>query len=171
MSILPKASEDRRLIKAANQYMTPEQMSEAVLGQLTPAQCIERLQYLTTHRVTLDEVQERRLLVFAIAEHLEWMKAKREDPKTWAHINRAYKLLSDQVERTNVNIADVSTKLAEAHAQTYVEAYMLGFNALLKTLVERDMLVIEPEDAQELVTLSIAESSRYLDAHTQKAAE
>lgn len=169
MSLLPQTSLDRRLLRSAAKYESPEQMSERVLGQLTPAQCIDRVKTLLESRTVLDEVEERRLLLISMAEHLDWLRDQRENPKSWNAIARSYKLLSDQIERTNLNVNDVSTKLAEAHAASYVEAYMLGFNALLKALAERDMIDVDPEEVKELVTIGITESNRYLETQTQKA--
>ena len=146
-------------------------MSERVLGQLTPAQCIDRVKTLLSSRTVLDEVEERRLLLISMAEHLAWLKEKRNDPQSWNAIARSFKLLSDQIERTNINVNDVSTKLAEAHAASYVEAYMLGFNALLKALAERDMIDVEPEEVKELVTIGITESNRYLETQIQRVVE
>lgn len=171
MSLLPQSSVDRRLLKAAREYKTPNEMSEAVLRQLTPAQCAVRVQEMLDSKTTLDEVQERRLLVIGMAEHLEWLREQRDNPQSWNAIARSYKLLSDQIERTNVNVNDVSTKLAEAHAQMYVEAYVLGFNALLKALADKDVIEVEPEIIEELSRVGIAESSRYLETQTQRVVE
>lgn len=168
MSLVPESSVDRRLLRSAAKYETPEQMSERVLGQLTPAQCIDRVKTLLSSRTVLDEVEERRLLLISMAEHLAWLKEKRNDPQSWNAIARSFKLLSDQIERTNINVNDVSTKLAEAHAQMYVEAYMLGFNALLTALTERNMIEVEAEEVQELAGVGISAASRYLEGQTQK---
>lgn len=168
MSLIPESSVDRRLLRSAAKYETPEQMSERVLGQLTPAQCIDRVKTLLSSRTVLDEVEERRLLLISMAEHLAWLKEKRNDPQSWNAIARSFKLLSDQIERTNINVNDVSTKLAEAHAQMYVEAYMLGFNALLTALTERNMIEVEAEEVQELAGVGISAASRYLEGQTQK---
>lgn len=168
MSILPQSSLDRRLMRAAAKYASPEEMSTAVLGQLTPAQCIVRRDEILASKTTMDEIQERRILLISIAEHLDWLKDQRDNSKAWPAIARTQKLLSDQIERTTINVNDVSTKLAEAHAATYVEAYMLGFHALLRALTERDMINVEPEVMQELATLGIEESSRYLEGQTQR---
>lgn len=171
MSLLPQSSVDKRLLKAAREYKSPNEMSQAVLRQLTPAQCAVRVQELLDSKTVLDEIQERRQLLISMAEHLEWLRDQRDNPKSWNAIARSYKLLSDQIERTTINVNDVSTKLAEAHASMYVEAYMLGFNALLKALVERDVIDVEPEAVKELAAIGIAESSRYLESQTQKATE
>ncbi len=102
-------------------------MSEAVLGRLTPAQCAERVNHLITSKTTLDEVQERRLLLIQMAEHLDWMKEQRSNPKSWGALNRAYKLLSDQIERTNINVGDINTKLASRYAEYFVNGFTIGF--------------------------------------------
>ena len=171
MSLLPQTSLDRRLLRSAAKYETPEQMSERVLGQLTPAQCIDRVKTLLASRTILDEVEERRMLLISMAEHLDWLRDQRENPKSWNAIGRAYKLLSDQIERANLNVNDISTKLAEDHARMFVEGISVGFEVLLKALAERDIIDIPAEDQPELLALAAAESSRYLETQTQKVVD
>ena len=171
MSLLPQTSLDRRLLRSAAKYESPEQMSERVLGQLTPAQCIDRVKTLLESRTVLDEVEERRLLLISMAEHLDWLRDQRENPKSWNAIGRAYKLLSDQIERANINVNDISTKLAEDHARMFVEGISVGFGVLLKALAERDIIDIPAEDQPELLALAAAESSRYLETQTQKVVD
>lgn len=171
MSLLPQTSLDRRLLRSAAKYETPEQMSERVLGQLTPAQCIDRVKTLLASRTILDEVEERRMLLISMAEHLDWLRDQRENPKSWNAIGRAYKLLSDQIERANINVNDISTKLAEDHARMFVEGISVGFGVLLKALAERDIIDIPAEDQPELLALAAAESSRYLETQTQKVVD
>ena len=171
MSLLPQTSLDRRLLRSAAKYETPEQMSERVLGQLTPAQCIDRVKTLLASRTILDEVEERRMLLISMAEHLDWLRDQRENPKSWNAIGRAYKLLSDQIARANINVNDISTKLAEDHARMFVEGISVGFGVLLKALAERDIIDIPAEDQPELLALAAAESSRYLETQTQKVVD
>lgn len=171
MSLLPQTSLDRRLLRSAAKYESPEQMSERVLGQLTPAQCIDRVKTLLASRTILDEVEERRMLLISMAEHLDWLRDQRENPKSWNAIGRAYKLLSDQIERANLNVNDISTKLAEDHARMFVEGISVGFGVLLKALAERDIIDIPAEDQPELLALAAAESSRYLETQTQKVVD
>lgn len=165
-SILPASSVDRRLISQAAKYATPQEMSDAVLGKLTPAQCLERVNTLLESKMVLDEVKERRLVLIQIAEWLDWLKGQRDNDKSWASINRAIKLLSDQVERSNINIADVSTKLAVDHARYFADGFMLGFEKVLRVLEERDEIVIEEDDIQDLVEIGIGASSEYLERVT-----
>ncbi len=171
MSLIPDSSVDRRLLRSAARYESGEVMSERVLGQLTPAQCVERVRSLLSSRTVLDDVEERRLLLIGMAEHLEWLKEQRDNPLSWSAIARSYKLLSDQVERTNVNVGEVSTKLAEAHAASYVEGFVVGFNALLGELSRRGLLEVDAEDVGELVGVGVAESSRFLEARTVKSVD
>lgn len=171
MSLLPQSSIDRRLMRAAAKYASPEEMSEAVMGQLTPAQCLVRRDEILASKTTMDEVQERRMLLINMAEHLDWMKEKRDNPKAWNAIARTFKLVSDQIERSNVNVDDVSTKLAEEHARMFVEGISVGFAMLLKAMSERGISEIPAEDQPELLAIAAAESSRYLETQTQKLIE
>ena len=167
-SILPASSIDRRLLQAAAKYATAEEMSEAVLGRLTPAQCAERVHHLLTNKTILDEVQERRLLLIQMAEWLDWLKGQRDNPKSWAAISRSMKLLSDQIERSNVNVADISTKLATEHARMFIDGFTLGFEKVLKSLSEREEIVIEEDEIQELLEVGALASHEYIERVTQK---
>lgn len=157
-------------MRAAAKRATAEEMSEAVLGQLTPGECLDRVKTLLSSKDVWDEIEERRLILIEIAEWLDWLKDQRENTKSWASINRALKLMSDQVERSNLNIGDVSTKLAAAHAQFFTDGFLLGFNKVLETLRDREIIEGEVEDEEmlELVKIGIEESQEYLKKVTAR---
>lgn len=169
--ILPASSIDRRLIRAAASFdKSPEQLSEAVMGQLTPAQAEERLHQILANITILDEIEQRRILLVQMAEHLAWMKEQRKDPKSWGAINRTFKLVSDQIERTNINVEDINTKLAVDHARMFVDGFMIGFDKAMKVLAERhDEIVIEEEELLELTQVGIETSKEYLEKVTVRA--
>lgn len=149
---------------------TPRELSEATLGQLSPEEALDRLHWLLDNVTILDEIQERRLIAIDMAEHLAWLKENRENPKMVASIPRMYTILSNQLDKTRINIDDVSTKLAEAHATYYTEGFLLGFNKVLEMLRERDIIEGELDDSEilELVQSGIGESSEYLKKVTSK---
>lgn len=170
-SILPSSAIDRRLLKAKAKYASAEELSEAVLGQLSPAQALERVNHLLESKSPADEIQERRLLVIGAAEWLDWLKDHRDDPRSWAQINRATKVLSDAIERANINIADVSTKLATEHAQYFVSGFMLGFNKVLEAIQERDMIEIDEDEVLALAQVGIEASKQYVDSVTLRTVD
>ena len=166
--ILPASSVDRRLIRAASTFnKTPEQLSEAVMGQLTPAQAEERLHQLLASITVLDEIEQRKILLVQMSEHLEWLKQHRDDPKSWNSITRTMKLLSDQVERTNVNIEDVSAKLATEHARYFIDGFMIGFEKALKRLQDQhEEIVIDDDEIMELTEIGVKASHEYVERVT-----
>lgn len=168
VSILPSSSIDRRLIRAAAKYATPEEMSEAVMGKLTPAQCVDRVKTILESKTVFDEVQERRLLLVKMSEHLDWMHSQRENEKSWGAIARMYKVVSDQIERANINLTDVSTKLAADHAQYMVEGFMVGLERILKELREEREIVVDDEDVIELMQVGVNASQEYIERVTMK---
>lgn len=170
-SILPASSIDRRLISAAARYASAEEMSEAVMGKLTPAQCLERVNYLLDAKTPSDEIRERRLLLISMAEHLDWLKTKRDDPGSWSSLARMYKVLSDQIERTNINVSDMSTKLASDHARFFMDAIAIGFDKVIKAITERDEIVIPDEEVIELLEIGASASGEYLEKVTSKGAD
>ena len=170
--ILPAKSIDRRLLRAASKFnATAQDLSEAVNGQLTPAQALDRAHTLLDEVTIFDEVKERRLLLIQMAEHLAWMQEQRENPKSWASIPRIMKLVSDQIERANINIEDVSTKLAAEQARMFVEGFVRGFDFSLRDFAERHEIVIDEEEVLELTQSGAVRAEEYLDKVTAKRAE
>ena len=138
------------------------------MGKLTPAQCVDRVKTLLESKTVFDEVQERRLLLVQMSEHLDWMKTQRDNPKAWSSIARMYKVVSDQVERANINLTDVSTKLASDHAQYMVEGFMVGLERILKELREERQVEVPDEEVIELMQVGIGASQEYIERVTAK---
>ena len=164
MALLPARSIDKRLIRAAARYDSPEEMSDFVNRQLTPAQCMNRVNELLTSKSELDEVKERRLLLIQMAENLDWLKGQRHNEKSWPAINRALKLLSDQIERTNINVGDINTKLSAKYAEYFVTAFTIGIEKAIASAAEQagasDMLEIEV--LEESAKVGVEASQEYL---------
>ena len=164
MSLLPARSVDKRLIRAAARYDSPEEMSEFVNRQLSPAECKARVDELLTSKSEFDEVQERRLLLIQMAEHLDWLKDMRHNEKAWPQISRMMKVISDQIERTNINLADINMKLAQKYAEIFVTAYTIGFEKALKAIAETTGHddILEVEVMEEVARIGIEASQEYL---------
>lgn len=157
---------DRRLLRAAAKFASANELSEAVLGKLTPAQAQVRVDELLDSKGIYDEIKQRKLLLIQMAEHLDWIKENRDNPKTWANISRMFKVVSDQIERTNINIEDVSTKLAEDHARMFVEAITLGFDKILKVMADEQGEILEAEVIQELSEVGVNAAAEYIEKVT-----
>ena len=169
MGVIARSAIDRRLLKAAAKFASPEQLSDAVNGQLTPAQAIDRVKFLLASQDVYTEVEQRRLLLVQMADFMEHLQEQAKDannPQAWAALNRTFKLLSDQIERSAINIEDVSTKLAKSHARYFVEGYMEAFQEILAALSERGMLEVEPEEMKELAAVGLERGMQYIDAVT-----
>lgn len=163
MSILPPKALDRRLVRAAVGFnVTPQDLSEAVLGQLSPAEAEDRLHRLLNEVTILDEVEQRRLLLIDMADHLAWMKTKRDDPKMITALNQAFTMVSKQLDKANVNVADISTKLATDHAQYMVDAFMSGFSQILRVIESRGDIIIDEDDVKELIQIGVKSSQEQI---------
>lgn len=165
-SILPASAVDRRLMRGAAQYLSPQELSDSILGQLTPAQCIDRVNHLLESKTSFDEVKERRLMLIRMSDHLDWLEKQRDNPKAWGAIAKQYKLVSDQIERSNITLTDVSSKLGTDQAAFFVQGFVLGFEAILDKLADR--VAIEEEEVIELMEVGAKASEAYVDSVTQK---
>lgn len=172
MAIIPAKAVDRRLMKeAATMTSTPQSLSDAVNGQLSPAQAHDRVKQILESINVYDEVEERRLLLFRMSKHLDFMEEQKHNPKAWGAINRTFKLVSDQMERSRLNVADISTKLSQDHARYFVEGYMQGFNALLNVMSERlalEEIVIEEDEIQEMAQVGVKNAQEYIEKVTAR---
>lgn len=169
MGSVARSAIDRRLLKAAAKFASPEELSEAVNGQLTPAQAIDRVKVLLASQDVYTEIEQRRLLLLQMAEfmeHLQEQAKEANNPAAWAALNRTFKLLSDQIERSAINVEDVSTKLGKAHARYFVEGYMEAFHEILSALRDRGVLEVEAEEMKELARVGLERGMQYIDAVT-----
>lgn len=147
--------------------MTPTELSESVLGQLTPAQAQARVLEILDSKTILNEIQERRMLLIRMSEHLDWMQEQRNNPKAWGAIAKQFKLVSDQIERANISLTDVSTKLAADQAGYFVEGFVVGFDTILKRLLKENEIEIDEEEIIELMQVGTAASQEYVERVTQ----
>ena len=166
-SILPASAVDRRLIRAGAKYATPQELSEATLGMLSPAQAVDRLNEILESKTILDEIKERRILLVRMSEHLDFlMEEHKGNEKAWGAIAKQFKLVSDQIERSNLTLEDVSSKLGNEQAAYFVQGFVVGFDAILKALGDR--MVIEEEEVIELMQVGTKTAEEFVDSVTQK---
>lgn len=168
---MPVAAQDRRLLRAAARFATADELSEAVLGRLTPAQALSRVKELLASKTVYDEVEQRQLLLVQIAEQADWLKDHRDSfsqsPTVLSALNRAYKLLSDQIERTNINVNEINTHLASRHAEYFMSGFLRGFDAMLATLAKRENeVVLDVEEVQELMQIGTTAAQAYVEKVT-----
>lgn len=159
---------DRRLLKAAAKFASPEELSEAVNGQLSPAQAIDRVKVLLSSSDVYSEVEQRRLLLLQMADFVAYLKeqAHSDNPQAWAALNRGFKLLSDQLERSNINIDDISTKLGKAHARFYMEGFMQGFTEIINVLNEKNIIELDAEEMKQLAHTGVERGMDYIESVT-----
>lgn len=156
---------DRRLLRAAAKFASPEQLSEAVNGQLTPAQAIDRVKALLASQDVYTDLEQRRLLMMQMADFIDYLReqAYADNPAAWAALNRSLKLLSDQIERSNIDIDDVSTKLGRAHANYYIEGYFQGFLEIVEILKSRGVVELEGEEMKEIARAGVERGMNYIE--------
>lgn len=121
-SILPVSAIDRRLIKSAARQRTPQEMSEDVLGHLSPAQCVDRVKEIVESMDVWTEVESRRLLMFQMQEHLDWLHDNRENDKVLSSIPRMYKLISESLDKSRINLDEVVNMITSTQARLLVSA-------------------------------------------------
>ena len=166
-SLLPASAVDRRLIRAGAKYATPQELSEATLGMLTPAQAVDRLNEILESKTILDEIKERRILLVRMSEHLDFLMSQHQgNDKAWGAIAKQFKLVSDQIERSNLTLTDVSSKLGNEQAAFFVQGFVVGFEAILDRLEER--LEIDEEEVIELMQVGTKKAEEFVDTVTQK---
>ena len=158
-------------MRAAAKFATADELSDAVLGKLTPAQALSRVKELLASKTVYDEVEQRQLLLIEIAEQAAWLKEHRDEfrgsPTVLSALNRSYKILSDQIERTNINVNEINTHLATRHAEYFMSGFLRGFDAMLTALTKRDdEIVLEVEEVQELMQLGTAAAQEYVERVT-----
>lgn len=142
-SILPASSLDRRLISSAAKHHTPEQMSEAVLGKLTPAQCVDRVKVILSSRDVWTEIESRQLLMSQMQDHLTWLQENRENEKVLSSIPRMYKLVSESLDKSRINLDEVTNRINDTQARLLVSAIDAIVSRLVAGLIKHGVDVEE----------------------------
>ena len=172
-ALLPKQSIDRRLILAATKIgHTAQDLSDAVNNELSPAQALARVHELLKSMSIYDENDERKLLYIRMGKWLDDLQETHgKNLKAAGAINRAFKLLSDQLNRSQANLDDISTKLGETHAQMFVTAVMRGVEEVVRRMQEESGEILEAEVVQELTMAGADEARKYVATVTSRPAE
>lgn len=172
-ALLPKQSIDRRLILAATKIgHTAQDLSDAVNNELSPAQALARVHELLNAISIHDEVDERRLLLIRMGQWLDDLQTTHgKNLKAAGAINRAFKLVSDQLERSKINIQDVSTRLGEAHAEMFVTAVLKCAEEIIRRTQDESGEILEAEVVQEITSAGASVAQEYLETVTSKPAE
>lgn len=149
-------SVDRQLIRsAASEKRSPRELSNAVGKQLTPEQARARLETLLDESDWLTYVQERRLLVLNMRELLN---SATKDAVTGGDANarRLYldtlKAIGDRLDKTQINLDDVSEKIEEAHGRFWFASLAAGLQAMGLEL-ERRGITIPKDEIVEVLTV------------------
>ena len=172
-ALMPKQSIDRRLIRAAMKIgHTAQDLSDAVNGQLSPAQALDRTSELLTGATIWDEVQERRLLLIRMGAWLDELQATHgKNLKAAGAINRAFKLVSDQLERSKINITDVNVRLAEAHASYFVTGILRGYEEMVRRFHQETGEILEAEVLEDISSAGATLAQEYIESVTSKQIE
>ena len=172
-ALLPKQSVDRRLILAATKIgHTGQDLSDAVNGQMSPAQAVARVHELLNASTIYDEVQERRLLYIRMGKWLDDLQEKHGgNIKAAGAINKAFKLVSDQLERSQVNVQDISSKLSADHAQFFVTALIKASDIIIDRIQKQTGEVLEAEFIGELTQAGAEEAQAYMKTVTARPAD
>jgi hypothetical protein len=170
-ALLPKSAIDRRLLDAAQKIgHSAEDLSEAVNAMLTPAQALARVKEMLGGIAAYDENEQRKLLLIRMSQWVDdLMEAHGTSSRTIGGINRALKLVSDQLERSSMNVNEVSTKLSQAHANYFVTGFMKGFELAMKRAQEASGEILDAEVIDDIMQESVKAAHHYVETVTAKA--
>lgn len=157
-------SVDQQLIRAAaSDKRSPKELSAAVGKQLSPERARMRLEELLDESDYLTYIQERRLLVLNMRELLD-TTAKDALKGGDSNARRMYldtlKAIADRLDKTQINIDDVSDKIEEAHGRFWFMSLAAGLQAMSTELERRGIEV--PKD-QFVEILSVGSEAGLLE--------
>lgn len=172
-ALLPKQSVDRRLILAATKIgHTGQDLSDAVNGQMSPAQAVARVHELLNASTIYDEVQERKLLLIRMGKWLDDLQERHgKNLKAAGAINGAFKMVSTQLERSKINIADVSSKLSADHAEFFVTALIKASDLIIERIQNQTGEILDAEFIGELTQAGAEEARGYMKTVTARPAD
>lgn len=149
-------SVDRQLIRAAaSDKRSPKELAAATNGMLKPEQARARLEVLLDESDWLTYVQERRLLVLNMRELLDTTSKdalKAGDSNARRMYLDTLKAIADRLDKTQINLDDVSDKIEESHARFWFASLAAGLQAISVEL-ERRGVSVPKEEFVEVLTI------------------
>lgn len=169
-ALLPKQSIDRRLILAATKIgHTAQDLSDAVNNELSPAQALARVHELLKSMSIYDENDERKLLYIRMGKWLDDLQETHgKNLKAAGAINRAFKLLSDQLNRSQANLDDISLRLGEKHAEYFVKGYLKGFEEVIRRVQDESGEILDAEVVHEITSAGASAAQEYVETVTSR---
>ena len=149
-------SVDQQLIRAAaSDKRSPRELSAAVGGQLSPERARMRLEELLDDSDYLTYVRERRLLILNMRELLD-TTAKDALKGNDSNARRMYldtlKAIADRLDKTQINLDDVSEKIEEAHGRFWFASLAAGMQAI-SVEFERRGVTLPKEEMFEVIAI------------------
>jgi len=141
---------DQQLLKSAvSEKRSAVELSRAVKGVITPEQALLRLKELLDASNPLSEAEERRLLILDARRVMgilnEFVEAG--DMQAIGEYRRFLKDVGERLDKAQVNVDAISTKLTNAYAQIMSSAISAAFERMPEALLQRgvsvDMIEIE----------------------------
>lgn len=172
--LLPQSKLDSRLIRGAAKRMSPEELSEYVNGQLTPAQCVVRIKDYLKSIDFLTEVEQRKFYLLQAAEFLESMRSDvmdMGDSKARTTYLGTLKLLVDSSAKTIESLDDVVNTLSARHAQFFTDAIIAAVGAARAEYEARGFQVLEQDHADILQIAARAGIERINSVTEEEASE
>lgn len=136
---------DKKLIRqASSDKRTPKDLSNAVGGIWSPEECLARLIELTDSADYLSVQREKRLTLLNAREMMESMHddvIRLGDNKARDTYLKLLTSVMDMLDRVNVDIDAVSTKLTPVYAEVMVQAILKAFAEIPAKLEERGITI------------------------------
>lgn len=138
----PQSSVDRRILRLASQFKSPQEISEELAGLVTPQEAYARTIALLGERDVWSEEQKQQLLMQRVLSIVDHMQERIElgDDKAANTAIRGIKVVVDQLNEYAKRQSEYKLRVSEFHARVLVSMVEAGLVKITETLK-----VINPE--------------------------
>lgn len=145
---------------------TPKQLSEALDGWLTPEQAALRLKELLSGDL-LSDLEERKLLLLDARIFLSQLQddVNMGDAKARTEYLKALRFVAERLDKSELSVDLISTKLSTAYAQVMASAIQLAFERAAFELEKRYQ--IPQGEAREVLMIELPVAVAEIEKNTE----
>lgn len=168
--LLPKDAMDRRLLTIAAQkvgQVSGEELSQSVLGQITPAQALLRTKELLSSLDQFTIAEQQKLVLIEAAHLLESTRsgAMSSNSRSQAQHLATLKFISDRLDASIVSVDDIITRFSREHAKFFANALVGAFEIVRLELESRGIPLTE-DQADEIIQSAAEKGLSYIEEVT-----
>jgi len=160
---------DRKILNAAADGLSPNEISKAIGGIFTPEQVANRVKDLLAGRDWLTTMEQEQLVVEQLGQMVQGLRARslQSDTKAIEASMKMLKMKLDYLQKNRVDVHEAARIITEGHARLFLEGIYAVFNKMVDEL-ERRNPATDAGQMHEVLTVVMPMAIESVESHMER---